>query len=155
VSANPFAAIQGCVVIRVSGYPHKKPGYAVSVVVKFLVTSCVFHCYIFHYFILCRCGRDALIPGYRLLAQCNPDSQHPCCNLNTGFCGSGPNNCQCENCTDFRDMVSAELARWRPKKCTLKYYPWRDSCSLLEDNDISLHFIGKTKIARNRFGNHF
>lgn len=92
---------------------------------------------------LFRCGRGVPLPGYRLFSQCDPNGRFPCCNPNTGLCGNQAQDCQCENCTDFRKMVSAELARWQPKKCKLKDYAWQESCSMLNRNNISLHFIGK------------
>ena len=90
-----------------------------------------------------RCGRGVPLPGYRLFSQCDPEGRFPCCNPNTGLCGNQARDCQCENCTDFRKMISAELSRWQPKKCKLKDYTWQESCSILNRNNISLHFIGK------------
>ena len=49
--------------------------------------------------------------GTKLSALCDPHSRAPCCNHKSGWCGSGQENCSCNNCTDYRNTVAAGVKR--------------------------------------------
>ncbi|XP_057315806.1 uncharacterized protein LOC130656882 [Hydractinia symbiolongicarpus] len=89
-----------------------------------------------------RCGTQGPLTGYRLLAQCDPQSDKPCCHHSSGRCGNGPEFCNCDECTDQRKFISAELGNWVPNTCTLKEVSHNEACKFLSEKDVSLVFIG-------------
>ena len=48
-----------------------------------------------------RCGSDYPLPN-GTAAECNPDGEDPCCNGQTGECGSTTEHCSCSECKDFK-----------------------------------------------------
>lgn len=89
-----------------------------------------------------RCGKHYPIPGYRLQGQCNPESFQPCCNQKIGVCGEGPDYCDCQSCTDLREMIPAEIATWVPNTCVLREMNPDEICTLFGALGISLTFLG-------------
>ena len=73
-----------------------------------------------------RCGGDFLLPDRRS-AECNPDGEYPCCNLDTGSCGNASNQCFCDNCTDYSRIQeewkdSGGKQKWRyDGKCGMRF----------------------------------
>uniref|UniRef100_A0A146LPE1 Putative chitinase 2 n=1 Tax=Lygus hesperus TaxID=30085 RepID=A0A146LPE1_LYGHE len=61
-----------------------------------------------------RCGSSApSINGFQ--AICNPDDDSSHCCSPAGYCGSGPDFCQCKGCKDFRKISEAQsLKKVRP-----------------------------------------
>ncbi|XP_012557215.2 uncharacterized protein LOC105844769 [Hydra vulgaris] len=93
-----------------------------------------------------RCGAQFPLYNYQLLAQCNPNSNKPCCNQVSGVCGQGDEYCNCDNCTDFRSAISAELGVWKPNACYFNYQSYNDTCSLFLKKEISMLFVGDSLI---------
>ena len=53
-----------------------------------------------------KCGPLAFLPE-GLQAKCDPDSDSPCCNTASGWCGQTPDHCKCKGnakgkCIDYR-----------------------------------------------------
>ena len=89
-----------------------------------------------------RCGAQFPILDYKLLGQCNPDSNKPCCNQVSGMCESGVENCECIQCTDFRSSIPAELGEWKPSMCQFKYLSHEETCDLFHRRKINMVFVG-------------
>lgn len=96
-------------------------------------------------FIFLRCGKKNPIPGHELQAACDPESEAPCCNHMTGYCGNTSDHCSCEHCTDFRKYFIAELSEWVPDHscCSVRNFTKQMACNLLNNHNISIAFIGK------------
>jgi len=58
-----------------------------------------------------RCGAEFPDPISGEPAQCNPDSQRPCCSK-WGWCGNTTSHCNCDGCTTYRIKQDPE-AKWR------------------------------------------
>ncbi|XP_028519752.1 uncharacterized protein LOC110254884 [Exaiptasia diaphana] len=72
-----------------------------------------------------RCGINYLIHapdfGPKIPALCMRNSDRHCCNAD-GLCSNGQGNCSCAECTDFRNIVEAELYDWLPLRCKIMNY---------------------------------
>ena len=76
-----------------------------------------------------RCGGFTLPNGD--LADCDPHGDGPCCNLNYGNCGSSPEYCSCDLCTDneriYREwQESGGEQRWRSDEFCGSMFPLPD-----------------------------
>ena len=84
---------------------------------------------------------------YQIPALCDVDSTAPCCNHRTKWCGTGPKNCNCDRCTDYRKEISAELFDWVPfNGCTFTNFTSEEACSLMSDRISSLVLIGDSLV---------
>eukprot|EP00794_Sanderia_malayensis_P000231 gene231-846_t len=95
-----------------------------------------------------RCGMKFPINGFRVQGNCDPDSETPCCDQKSGYCSSKPEICSCPECTDYRKLISAELADWVPTdpSCFVKNFTQEMTCELLNSHNISIAFIGDSII---------
>lgn len=98
-----------------------------------------------------RCGNkfplDATAFGLNIPSLCDASSPNPCCNHDLARCGSGNKDCQCERCTDFRNIVSAELNEFVPSSgCEFKNFTSGQACQLLSERVSSVSLIGDSLV---------
>ena len=92
-----------------------------------------------------RCGANFPLPGTSTPSLCDEYGPRPCCNENTGRCGSLSDSCSCPECTDFTHYFSAELAEWKPawETCPFQYLQQGTACEIFARNHITdLVFVG-------------
>eukprot|EP00112_Aurelia_sp_Birch-Aquarium-sp1_P017216 Seg397.30 transcript_id=Seg397.30/GoldUCD/mRNA.D3Y31 product="Acetyl-CoA acetyltransferase" protein_id=Seg397.30/GoldUCD/D3Y31 len=95
-----------------------------------------------------RCGKQYPIPGYRIQSLCDPDGENPCCNAGTGECGISVAHCNCSQCTDLREMKSADLMEWQTEKpeCGIKNFSKNEVCDFLNKYNFKITFMGDSLI---------
>ena len=98
-----------------------------------------------------RCGNmfplDSHDFRFKVSALCDPHSSAPCCNHKSGWCGSGQENCSCNNCTDYRNTVAAELNEFVSSSgCQFKNFTSKQACQLLSERVSSLSLIGDSLV---------
>ena len=92
-----------------------------------------------------RCGKKYPIPGYRIQSLCDPDGENPCCNAGTGECGISTKHCNCSQCTDLREMNSADFMEWQTDKpeCGIKNFSKNEVCDFLNKHNLKITFMGE------------
>ena len=95
-----------------------------------------------------RCGQIYRLFPSGLPSLCDEESEKPCCNEATGFCGNSSADCLCPNCKDFNKYFAAELAEWKPssQECPFRPFNSESICALLNEHVSDLVFIGDSFI---------
>jgi len=60
-----------------------------------------------------RCGKEFPLPS-GLESECDGSSENPCCSKH-GYCGPGPEHCDCPGCTDYRSGEGKKVPLLRGK----------------------------------------
>lgn len=86
--------------------------------------------------------------GYQLPALCDINGSAPCCNHVTRSCGIDRDHCNCDQCTDFRKEISAELFDWIPilNGCKFTNFSSEEACRLMSDRISRLVLIGDSLV---------
>ena len=85
--------------------------------------------------------------GLPVPSLCDPEGTDPCCNHDLTKCGSAKEDCQCTSCTDFRNIVSAELHEFVPSSgCEFQNFSSAETCQLLSKRVSSLSLIGDSLV---------
>lgn len=105
-----------------------------------------------------RCGEKFPLPRpnyvkstssliFDVQGQCDPQTEAPCCNKDTGWCGSGDTFCSCKNCIDYRKYIPAELADWKPNSgCLVTNFSQLGACSLMNKHLSYITFMGDSLV---------
>lgn len=94
-----------------------------------------------------KCGKGYSLDGQKnndLMAICDGQSEHPCCNENKGACGNTPEYCNCESCTNFTKYLPAELAEWNTfeKHCRIEKLGHDEACEFFNNHISEMVFVG-------------
>ena len=84
---------------------------------------------------------------YQLAAICDVSGSAPCCNHKRKLCGSGPNFCVCDQCTDYRQEISAEMFVWEPVNgCLFTKFSSEEACRMMSEKFFRLLLIGDSLV---------
>lgn len=105
-----------------------------------------------------RCGEKFPLPRpnyvnsstsliFDVQSQCDPQTNAPCCNRGTGWCGGGRSYCNCSSCIDYRSYIPAELSDWIPKtSCIVTNFSQSGACFLINNHLSYITFMGDSLI---------